>query len=176
LKRDEEYPQLFEGGRNVKVFFFAAAISSACLAGDAMAVEVTVEIRGNGQTAQYVQTVPPAPLANTQLNVVVSVGDTVKWHNAGNIQHTAHSDLKLPDGMGGFRFLIAKTIAAGADGSHTFSQDDYDKARASLGIAAGEPVHLGYYCANHPDKMGGKIVLLPTEDLKRRFMAERKNH
>jgi hypothetical protein len=120
---------------------------------------------------QYVQGV----LALKQ-EVVVVVNDKVTWTNRGDRQHTAHSDVKVPDGNGGVRFLFAETIDQGTSQDHTFTIDDYNKARASLGITDGQPVHLGYYCANHPTTMGGKLVLLKSEDDKRRMMKAAERH
>src|SRR5687768_11467912 len=139
-----------------------------------LAADIVIEIRGNGTNAQYVQTQPTNP--GTQLNVVVVVNDKVTWTNRGDRQHTAHSDVKVPNGTGGLRFLFAETIDQNASQDHTFTLDDYNKARASLGITDGDPVHLGYYCANHPTTMGGKLVLLKSEDDRRKLRQAAERH
>ena len=112
---------------------------------------------GSGPTAQFLQDgMPP------QLNVVIAVGDTVKWVNEDTLgtAHTATSDVSV-DGR-----KLFDTDRIAAPGSHVieFNQALYDKAARAINGAdtRSSTVHLGYYCRPHEASMGGKLVLLPS--------------
>ncbi len=129
--------------------------------------EKVIIITGTGTDAQYIEEGKPK-----QLNVVIAIGDSIKWKNpAGNRTHTATSDAVV---MGAR--LFDERIGPGEEKSVTFDQARYDKARAAAGIAAGEIVHIGYYCAPHADKMGGKIVLGPPEKIRDLLEKSKREH
>lgn len=68
----------------------------------------------------------------------VSVGETVAWHNADNMAHTATSDVTGATGFG------TGTIAAGA---------------TSAPVAMNNLGSFGYHCAIHPTTMTGILVV-----------------
>jgi len=115
-----------------------------------------INISGTGTDAQYIE-----DGKTKQLNVVITVGDTVIWRNAaGNKNHTATSDVK--DSQGQVLFDIALNAGPGDSGSKLFDQAAYDAAVAATHSAAGGRVFIGYYCAKHPTLMGAKLVLQPA--------------
>jgi plastocyanin len=125
----------------------ALAASTAC------AAEKTINITGNGPDAQFVE-----DGKTKQLNVVVNVGDTVRWKNNSDRTHTATSDVNVTVGN---PLFDTKNIAAGDSVIVTFDQALYDAAVKATGSKSGDTLHLGYFCAKHPALMGGMLVLQP---------------
>jgi len=144
------------------------------------AADITIEIT---RDEQYVQTQPDGanPSPGKQFNVEVVVGQSVQWTNLDGDDHTATSDLNVRDANGQLRPLFDTQQILGnrtppASREITFTMDHYQKAREALGVADGTRVHLGYFCANHPRRMGGKLVLYRDQDTLRRAMEADKAH
>ena len=94
------------------------------------------------------------------MNVVVYVGDTVKWVNMGDRTHTATSDVLVA----GNPLFDTHDITTTTPVTIAFDSALYAKASTAVGVSAGGRVHLGYFCAKHPDSMGGKIVFKPASE------------
>jgi plastocyanin len=114
----------------------------------------TINIKPNGPNAQYIE-----QGVETQLNVVITVGDKVTWMNMGDRKHTATSDIKV---NGEFLFNTGDIDKNTSSKPIEFNDALYDAAVKATGVKPGERVHLGYFCGKHPKLMGGKIVLQPV--------------
>lgn len=152
--------------------FAALMVMLTVPAAYAIAADIVIKIT---DTQQYVQK-QPAPPSSAQYNVEVTAGQTVAWENGDGAAHTATSDLRITNSSGIVEFLFnTRQIAAGATSADIpFTPEMYENARRALGIPANNAVHLGYYCNNHPETMGGKIVLYRDEEMKRK--AKDKSH
>lgn len=124
------------------------------------AKEITIEIKGEDGGTQYIE-----KDKSGQFPVVVRVGDTVKWANMTDDDHTATSDILKADGKRLFNVEVPPgTPTMPGVKEHKFTQDDYDAAAAVLKPGTDQRLHLGYFCDEHRDTMGAKIVLKPAEE------------
>jgi plastocyanin len=139
--------------RSVRTALCLVSALVAAVCSTASAAEKTINITGNGPNAQFIE-----DGKDKQLNVVVNVGDTVRWKNGGDRTHTATSDVSVSSGNPLFDTM---NIAAGNSVTVTFDQALYDAAVKATGSKSGDTLHLGYFCAKHPALMGGMLVLQP---------------
>ena len=109
---------------------------------------IVINITGTGPRAKYVRD------GDTEEKpVLVQVGQTVKWVNNGNLQHSATSFMQNKSGNPIFDTdLIEPTHS---------KEIKFDSALfTSAGGTPGGQVQLTYFCTIHPVQMkNGKIVL-----------------
>ena len=149
--------------RGLQSAFWFGSVLLALAASAARADEKVIVITGNGTDAQYIE-----DGKTKQLNVVVTVGDTVRWKNNGDRTHTGTSDVNATANT---PLFDTSNVAAGATVSITFDQALYDAAVKATGSKPGDSLHLGYFCAKHPSLMGGMLVLQP-QNLKGRPLTK----
>ncbi len=109
---------------------------------------IVINITGNGYGAKYLQ-----DGESTEKPVLVKVGQTVKWVNKGNLEHSATSFMQDKSSKpvfdtGVFAHAESKAI-----------KFDSNLFRNAGGVAGGQ-VELPYFCTRHPATMkNGKIIL-----------------
>jgi plastocyanin len=125
----------------------AAAVNDDKASGEIIVINIT----GDGPNAKYIRD------GDTQEKpVVVNVGQTVKWVNNGDLQHSATSFTQNQSGHPIFDTNLIDPMQS--------KEIKFDsKLFTSAGATAGGQVQLTYFCTKHPGLMkNGKIVLSDT--------------
>jgi hypothetical protein len=139
-----------------------------------MGADIVIDITADGQFIQKSPTEKPK-----QYSVVVTVGQTVRWHNAATEKHTATSDLRIKNEQGTANPLFdTKEINPNSDAADiSFTTDMFTKACSALNVPPADGwVPIGYYCARHPDDMGGKIYFVSSNEMKEKLLKSSKGH
>jgi plastocyanin len=130
-------------GSALVTFAWAVAGSDQKASDDAVVINIT----GNGPSAKYVKE------GDTEEKpVAVQVGQTVKWVNKGNLQHSATSFKN----QGEKPIFDTGLIEPAESKEIKFDSDLF----ASAGGTTGGQVELTYFCTKHPTFMkNGKLIL-----------------
>jgi hypothetical protein len=132
----------------------------------AEAADVTINITGDRQFVVDGQT--------QQFPVVVGIGQSIRWINKDAAPHTATSDINKSGSAGVAVFATGQIAAGQASVDITITQGIYDEVRQASNVTT-PLAHLGYFCSNHPEEMGGNLVLVPQDQLAR-IKAQLKAH
>jgi plastocyanin len=122
-------------------------------AGEKGAKVVTINIVGKGSKAKFIK-----QGETTEEQVVVYVGQTVRWQNKGNVEHTATSKLMV----GGKPLFDTGLLDAGEAKEIQFDE----KLFKSAGGKVGSQISLDYICTPHKALMKSVIVLKSKDDSK----------
>ena len=130
-------------GSALVTFAWAAAGNDQKASDDTVVINIT----GNGPSAKYLKE------GDTEEKpVAVHVGQTVKWVNKGNLEHSATSFKNNGDKP----IFDTGLIEAMQSKEITFDSDSF----VSAGGTTGGQVELTYFCTKHPTLMkNGKLIL-----------------